>query len=171
MFVSAHVHLKGLEGSVSVFVQVSWLLAIQTESLLATSPFSDPLLFLSTIRCWNFLHTDTGVRSEWSCRYFYVITEITLAVFPWGFRHRLLVLLRIIISTHRLKKDGFTTSTWVKIDKKKQTKQKKHAHTHAHVETFVKADFAHIPLTAKKLWLAQNVGGCSPPPRPPSMYA
>lgn len=58
---------------------------------------------------------------------------------------------RIIISTHRLKKDGFTTPTLVKIDKKKQTKQNKHAHTHAHVETFVKADFAHIPLTAKEL--------------------
>ena len=111
VFVSAHVHLKGLEGSSSVFVLVSWLLAIQTESLLATSPFSDPLLFLSTIRCWNFLHTDTGVRSEWSCRYFYVMTEITLVVFPWIFRHRLLLLLRIIISTHRLKKDGFTTPT------------------------------------------------------------
>ena len=53
------------------FVWVPWLLVIQTENWSATSSFSDPLLILSAIRCWNFLHSDIGAGSERSCRHFY----------------------------------------------------------------------------------------------------
>ena len=47
---------------------VTWLIVIQTENWSAISSFSDPLLMLSAIRSWNFLHSDTGRRSEWLCR-------------------------------------------------------------------------------------------------------
>ena len=30
-----------------------------------------PLLMLSAIHCWKFLHSDTSIGSEWSCRHFY----------------------------------------------------------------------------------------------------
>ena len=50
-FVSARVHLQGLEGGATAFVWVPWLLVIQTENWSATSLFSDPLLMLSAIHC------------------------------------------------------------------------------------------------------------------------
>ena len=63
-FVFASVHLLGLEGDSMAFVWVPWLL-VKTENWLAISSFLDPLLMLSAIRCWNFLHSDTSRGSEW----------------------------------------------------------------------------------------------------------
>ena len=100
-FVFAHVHLQGLEGGAMAFVWVPWLLIIQTENWSANSSFSDPLLILSTIRCWNFLHSDTGAGSEWSCPHLYERTWRRPSS-PED-QHRLLVLLRITFSTQNLK--------------------------------------------------------------------
>ena len=63
-FVFARVHLQRLEGGAMAFIWVSWLLLKQTENWSAPSRFSDPLLVLSTIRCWIFLHFNTSPGSE-----------------------------------------------------------------------------------------------------------
>ena len=67
-FFFARVYLQGLEGDSMAFVWVPWLLVIKAENWSAISSFSDPLLMLSAISCWNFLHSNTSRGSEWLCR-------------------------------------------------------------------------------------------------------
>ena len=73
-FVFARVYPQGLEGSAMATVWVPWLLVIQTENWQepmdswnwsVTSSFSDPLLMLSTIRCWTFLHSTVSCKFNW----------------------------------------------------------------------------------------------------------
>ena len=138
------------------FVWIAYLLVIQTENCLTTSNFSDPLLTLSAIRCWNPLHCDTGVGSEWSCRHFY----------EWKWRRPSspedistdYECCSELLSTHspEMNLTGFTTPTRARNKKSLFQRKKK---TKRNMETFVKIWFPQISLAAPKIWVAQNLEG------------
>ena len=150
------------------FVWVPWLLVIQTENCLTTSNFSDPLLTLSAIRCWNLLHCDTGVRSEWSCRHF----------FEWKWRRPSspedistdYECCSELLSTHspEMNLTGFTTPTRARNKKITLSRKKKDETKHGN---FVKIWFPQVSLAAPKIWVAQNLEGrgdggvAAPPPQ------